>query len=161
MAPPSAVPSDRVGAANVDFLLDTFHMNIEEKDIPAAIRNAGSRVFHFHACENDRGMPGTGHVEWQEAVSALRAIRYEGPVVIEAFTAEITEIARAVSLWRPLAPDQDSLGPGRAAFSAENLQRLRDTSGAGDRTRTGDNLVGNEILYQLSYTRVSKARPGQ
>jgi D-psicose/D-tagatose/L-ribulose 3-epimerase len=99
----------RIGASNVGFLLDTFHMNIEEKDIPAAIRKAGSKVFHFHSCENDRGTPGTGHVEWKEVVSALREINYQGPVVIEAFTTEITEIARAVSLWRPLAPSQDSL----------------------------------------------------
>jgi D-psicose/D-tagatose/L-ribulose 3-epimerase len=84
-------------------------MNIEEKDIPAAIRKAGSKVFHFHSCENDRGTPGAGHVEWKEVVSALREINYQGPVVIEAFTTEITEIARAVSLWRPLAPSQDSL----------------------------------------------------
>jgi len=99
----------RIGASNVGFLLDTFHMNIEEKDIAAAIRKAGSKVFHFHSCENDRGTPGTGHVEWKEVASALREINYQGPVVIEAFTTEITEIARAVSLWRPLAPSQDSL----------------------------------------------------
>jgi D-psicose/D-tagatose/L-ribulose 3-epimerase len=99
----------RIDAPNVGFLLDTFHMNIEEKDIPGAIRNAGSKVFHFHSCENDRGTPGTGHVEWKEVVSALHDINYQGPVVIEAFTTEITEIARAVSLWRALAPSQDSL----------------------------------------------------
>jgi D-psicose/D-tagatose/L-ribulose 3-epimerase len=99
----------RVGATNVGLLVDTFHMNIEEKDIPAAIRKAGSKVFHFHSCENDRGTPGAGHVEWKEVVSALREINYQGPVVIDAFTTEITEIARAVSLWRPLAPSQDSL----------------------------------------------------
>jgi D-psicose/D-tagatose/L-ribulose 3-epimerase len=99
----------RVGASNVGLLVDTFHMNIEEKDIPAAIRKAGSKIFHFHSCENDRGTPGTGHVEWKEVASALREINYQNPVVIEAFTTEITEIARAVSLWRPLAPSQDSL----------------------------------------------------
>ena len=106
----------RIGASNVGFLLDTFHMNIEEKDIARAIRHAGSKVFHFHACENDRGTPGTGHVEWDEVVSALREIHYQGPVVIEAFTSEITEIARAVSLWRPLAPDQDSLAREGLSF---------------------------------------------
>jgi D-psicose/D-tagatose/L-ribulose 3-epimerase len=67
------------------------------------------RIGAFHACENDRGTPGTGHVEWKEVASTLREINYRGPIVIEAFTTEITEIARAVSLWRPLAPSQDSL----------------------------------------------------
>jgi D-psicose/D-tagatose/L-ribulose 3-epimerase len=99
----------RIDASNVGLLLDTFHMNIEEKDIAKTIRSAGSKVFHFHTCENDRGTPGTGHVEWKEVVTALRDINYQGPVVIEAFNTEITEIARAVSLWRPLAPSQDSL----------------------------------------------------
>jgi D-psicose/D-tagatose/L-ribulose 3-epimerase len=110
---------DRIGAPNVGFLLDTFHMNIEEKDLPAAIRTAGSKVFHFHSCENDRGTPGTGHVPWKDVVSALRAINYQGPVVIEAFTTEITEIARAVSLWRPLAADQDSLAREGLRFLQE------------------------------------------
>jgi D-psicose/D-tagatose/L-ribulose 3-epimerase len=107
---------DRIGASNVGLLLDTFHMNIEEKNIPAAIRLAGSKVFHFHSCENDRGTPGKGHVEWKEVVEALRDINYQGPVVIEAFTTEIKEIAKAVCLWRPLAPDQDSLARDGLAF---------------------------------------------
>jgi D-psicose/D-tagatose/L-ribulose 3-epimerase len=107
---------DRIGASNVGLLLDTFHMNIEEKDIPAAIRLAGSKIFHFHSCENDRGTPGKGHVEWKEVVEALRSINYQGPVVIEAFTTDIKEIAKAVSLWRPLAPDQDSLARDGLAF---------------------------------------------
>ena len=99
----------RIDRPNVGLLLDTFHMNIEEKDIGAAIRKAGPHVFHFHTCENDRGIPGSGHVEWNSVKDALDAISYPGPVVIESFTTEIKEIAKAVSLWRPLAPDQDSL----------------------------------------------------
>jgi D-psicose/D-tagatose/L-ribulose 3-epimerase len=95
---------------NVGFLLDTFHMNLEEKDIAEAIKLAGSKIFNFHSCENDRGTPGTGHIPWNEVFQALNEISYDGPVVIESFTTEIKEIARAVSQWRPLAPSQDSLG---------------------------------------------------
>jgi D-psicose/D-tagatose/L-ribulose 3-epimerase len=95
---------------NVGFLLDTFHMNLEEKDIAEAIKLAGSKIFNFHSCENDRGTPGTGHIPWNEVFHALKEISYDGPVVIESFTTEIKEIARAVSQWRPLAPSQDSLG---------------------------------------------------
>jgi D-psicose/D-tagatose/L-ribulose 3-epimerase len=98
-----------VGRDNVGLLLDTFHMNIEERDIPAAIRGAGDRVFEFHACASDRGTPGLDHLPWPEIVRALGDIGYDGPVVIEAFTTEIKEIARAVSIWRPLAPSQDAL----------------------------------------------------
>ena len=100
---------DRIANPNVGFLLDTFHMNIEEKDVAAAIRRAGSKIFHFHTCENDRGTPGTGHVEWNSVRDALKDAGYEGPVVIEAFNSEIKEIARAVALWRPLAVSPDAL----------------------------------------------------
>jgi D-psicose/D-tagatose/L-ribulose 3-epimerase len=100
---------DRIGRPNVGLLLDTFHMNIEEKDLGAAIRQAGPRVFHFHTCENDRGTPGSGHVEWTLVKDALKGAGYEGPVVIEAFNSDIKEIARAVALWRPLAASPDAL----------------------------------------------------
>ncbi len=112
---------DDVGADNVGLLLDTFHMNIEEKDIPAAIRRAAGRIVEFHACGNDRGTPGEDHLPWGAIVAALRDVRFAGPVVIESFTPEIKEIARAVSIWRPLAASQDALATDglrnlRAAF---------------------------------------------
>jgi D-psicose/D-tagatose/L-ribulose 3-epimerase len=105
-----------VGAGNVGLLLDTFHMNIEEKSIPAAIEAAGTRLFHVQASENDRGTPGTGHVPWAEVVGALRAAGYTGSVVVESFLPTVREIARAVSLWRPVAPSMDALAAGGAAF---------------------------------------------
>ncbi len=110
-----------IGADNVGLLLDTFHMNIEEKDIPAAIGRAAGRIVEFHASANDRGTPGEDHLPWPKIAEALEAARYEGPVVIEAFTPEIREIAKAVSIWRPLAASQDALARDglknlRAAF---------------------------------------------
>ena len=115
---------DDVGAPNVGLLLDTFHMNIEEKDMSAAIRRAAGRIVEFHACASDRGTPGEDHLPWKAIASALREARYDGPVVIEAFTPEIREIARAVSIWRPLAKSQDALAKDglshlRAAFTDE------------------------------------------
>lgn len=111
---------DQIGNPNVGFLLDTFHMNIEEKDVPAAIRSAGSKIFHFHTCENDRGTPGTGHVQWTSVRDALKEVGYDGPVVIEAFNSDIKEIARAVALWRPLASSPDALAEDGLRF----LKRL-------------------------------------
>jgi D-psicose/D-tagatose/L-ribulose 3-epimerase len=98
-----------IGAENVGLLLDTFHMNIEEKDIPAAIGRASGHIVEFHACSNDRGTPGEDHLPWAQIAAALLAARYEGPIVIEAFTPQIREIAKAVSIWRPLAASQDAL----------------------------------------------------
>jgi D-psicose/D-tagatose/L-ribulose 3-epimerase len=90
-------------------LLDTYHMNIEEKSPAEAIRVAGARLAHLHACGSDRGTPGADHLDWQAIVAALRAIAYSGPVCIESFTSENKTIAVAASIWRPLAPTQDAL----------------------------------------------------
>ena len=98
-----------IGADNAGLLLDTFHMNIEEKDIPAAIERASGHIVEFHACSNDRGTPGEDHLPWPKIAKSLRAANYDGPIVIEAFTPEIREIAKAVSIWRPLAASQDAL----------------------------------------------------
>jgi D-psicose/D-tagatose/L-ribulose 3-epimerase len=98
-----------VGRANLGFHLDTFHMHLEEKSSAEAIRLAGEKIFHFHACENDRGIPGTGQVRWQEIAPALKSVNYPGPVVIESFTPQVKEIARAVCIWREIAPSQDAI----------------------------------------------------
>ncbi|HEY4692724.1 MAG TPA: sugar phosphate isomerase/epimerase [Bellilinea sp.] len=99
----------QTGMDNVGFHLDTFHMHLEEKNSAAAIRAAHPRIFHFHACENDRGVPGTGQVRWDEVAKALKDVHYDGPVVIESFTAQVKEIARAVCIWREIAPSQDAI----------------------------------------------------
>lgn len=100
---------DDVGRKNVGFHLDTFHMHLEEKSSAEAIRQAGDRIFHFHACENDRGVPGTGQVQWLGIAQALKEVGYKGPVVIESFTSQVKEIARAVCIWREIAPSQDAI----------------------------------------------------
>jgi D-psicose/D-tagatose/L-ribulose 3-epimerase len=107
---------DRVDHPACQMMLDTFHMNIEELSLGGAIRLAGSRLRHVHACENDRGAPGGGHLPWQEIAEALAAIGYDGPVVIETFTSKVTSIARAAAIWRPLAASQDDLARDGLAF---------------------------------------------
>ena len=110
---------DRVNHPNCQIMLDTFHMNIEEKNLGDAIRLAGSRVHHIHACENDRGAPGSGNVAWADVAQGLADINYDGPVVIESFTAKVQSIARAAAIWRSLAPTQDAL-------AEDGLQFLRN-----------------------------------
>jgi D-psicose/D-tagatose/L-ribulose 3-epimerase len=112
---------ERIGLDNVGLLLDTFHMNIEEKSIPGAITAASARLRHFHACENDRGAPGSGHVEWDDVFAALAGTGYDGLVVIESFTPEIQEIARAVSTWRPVAQSGDALARDGLAFLKQKV----------------------------------------
>jgi len=89
--------------------IDMFHSNIEEKSIPDTIRKLGNQLCHLHACENDRGAPGSGHQDWIGVRDALNEIGYKGSAVIESFIPGVEEIAKAASIWRPLAKSQDDL----------------------------------------------------
>lgn len=97
------------GVPGCGLALDVYHLNIEEQDIPAAIRRAGARIAHVQVCANDRGAPGADHLDWPGIVAALGDAGYEGPLVIESFTAENATIATAASIWRPLAASQDAI----------------------------------------------------
>jgi D-psicose/D-tagatose/L-ribulose 3-epimerase len=106
-----------VGSPAYKIHIDTFHGNIEEKSLPETIRRLGKGMLcHFHACENDRGIPGSGHQDWIGIRDALREIEYDGAAVIESFTPGTVEIAKAASIWRPLAPSQDELARQGARF---------------------------------------------
>ena len=113
---------DRVNHPSCQIMLDTFHMNIEEKSLGAAIRAAGPRLIHLHACENDRGAPGSGNVQWDDVKQGLKDIGYDGPVVIESFTAKVKSIARAAAIWRSLAPTQDELAQEGVRFLKDLLE---------------------------------------
>ena len=107
---------DRVDSPACGILLDTFHMNIEEKSIGDAIRAAGKRLKHLHSCENDRGAPGSGHVPWKEVAAAVKDAGYDGPVVIESFTSKVKTIARAAAIWRSFEASQDALAENGLKF---------------------------------------------
>jgi D-psicose/D-tagatose/L-ribulose 3-epimerase len=88
---------------NVGILWDTFHANIEEKDSAKALRTTGRFLKHVHTCENDRGTPGSGHVDWKGVFEALRDMKYDGWLTIESFGFAIGELSAAASIWRDLA----------------------------------------------------------
>jgi D-psicose/D-tagatose/L-ribulose 3-epimerase len=112
---------EEVGSAAVGVHLDTFHMAIEEKDQALAIKATGKHLKHFHACENDRGTPGSGQVNWPKVRDALRDIQYEGYAVIEGFNPEIVDLANGASIWRPMARTPDSLARDGLKFLVELL----------------------------------------
>ncbi len=109
-----------IDSPRVKLMMDTFHANIEEKSLGKAIEAAGPLLVHMHANENDRGTPGTGHVAWNEIAAALKKINFDGALVIESFSTEVKEIARAAAVWRPLAPTPEGLATDGLAF----LKRL-------------------------------------
>ncbi|WP_353721799.1 sugar phosphate isomerase/epimerase family protein [Dyadobacter sp. 676] len=111
-----------VGSPHLKIVLDTFHSNIEEKDIPASIRKIGKDLLcHVQGNESDRGTPGTGHLEWPGIREALCDIGYEGAVVIETFGQPSKELARAACIWRPLAGSADELAEEGLAFYKKML----------------------------------------
>jgi D-psicose/D-tagatose/L-ribulose 3-epimerase len=94
---------ERIGEPNVMIHLDTYHMNIEEKGFAHGIRNAGKHLRYIHLSESDRGVPGTGTVDWDATFKALAETGFAGDMVIESFVTLPPEIARALSVWRPVA----------------------------------------------------------
>ncbi len=98
-----------VSEPNVKVHLDTYHMIREEKNFRNAIVETGDYLGHFHACENERGIPGTGIVHWEEVYQALKDINYQGWITMESFVPDIKELARLCAIWRKHAPSADAL----------------------------------------------------
>lgn len=101
--------AEMIGAANVKIHLDTYHMNIEEKNWMDPVLLAGDRLCHFHLCENDRGIPGTGLVKWEELFAALGTLHYQGYAGLESFVDVSGDMTAGTCVWRDLAPSGDVL----------------------------------------------------
>ncbi len=111
---------EEVAHPRIGVLYDTFHANIEEKNQAASIRLLGSHIFHVHTCENDRGIPGSGPIDWVGVIGALKEIGYDDWLVIESFGPGIKEIAAAACIWRDLADSPDDI----PMIGARNLRAL-------------------------------------
>ena len=111
-----------VGSKALKLHLDTFHMNIEEKNQGKAIVKAGKHLGHFHACGSDRGTPGNDHIDWKPIVTALKRIRYKGDVVIESFTTDVKVIAKAAAIWRRMEPTRDEIAVKGLKFLKKNIK---------------------------------------
>ena len=105
-----------VNEPNVGVHLDTFHMNIEEKNFNDPIVNAGETLCHFHCCENDRGVAGTGNINWDEVFKALARIHYDKWITLESFTQDIEAVAASTAIWRQIAPSADALASQGLTF---------------------------------------------
>jgi D-psicose/D-tagatose/L-ribulose 3-epimerase len=95
-----------IGEPSTTIHLDTYHMNIEEKGIGNGFRVAGRHAPYVHISESDRGVPGTGTIDWEDAFAALAAIGFDGDLVIESFVTLPPEIAAALCVWRAVAKDR-------------------------------------------------------
>jgi D-psicose/D-tagatose/L-ribulose 3-epimerase len=100
---------EEIGHPRIGLLIDTFHSHIEEKNTAAGYRAAGRHLKHVHTCENDRGIPGTGQVDWPEVFQALRDVGYDRWLTIESFNSNIPQLSAATAIWRDLAPKMDDI----------------------------------------------------
>jgi len=116
-----------VNSPNIKILLDTYHMNIEEDSIEEAIIKAGNKLGHLHIGENNRKPPGQGgHIPWDEVVSAIKKINYEGNIVMEPFIMPGGEVGRDVKVWRDMSIgiDFDEKAKEALTFVKEKLKNL-------------------------------------
>lgn len=106
---------------NCRMMYDTFHSNIEEKNIADAIRSCQDVLTHVHISENDRSTPGTGNVNWQENFDTLMEIGYDGWMVVEAFGLALPEIAAATKIWRRMYDSEEQLARDALAFMKQQV----------------------------------------
>ena len=110
-----------VGTGNVKVHLDAFHMIREESSFTGAVNTCGKEYLAYvHACENNRGIPGTGLVPWKEFFIALKNIGYQGALGIESFDPSFEEINRLAAIWRKYADTGEEL----ATQGLANLKKI-------------------------------------
>ena len=105
-----------VNHPNVKLMYDTFHANIEEKDITAAIKTCAPHLAHVHISENDRSTPGEGSVDWDAVFPALKSVGYDEWMVVEAFGLALPDLAAATKIWRRMFPSEEHLATNALAF---------------------------------------------
>lgn len=91
-----------VDEPNYGYLYDTFHFNIEENSVDGVISETAGQINHVHISENNRGIPGAGHIDFGSVFRALRRTGYDGWMTVEAFGSALPDLAAATKIWRPL-----------------------------------------------------------
>ncbi len=102
-------------------LYDTFHANIEEKNVRHAIESCADVLGEVHICENDRSTPGLGNVPWKTTFDALQSVGYDGWMVIEAFGMALPELAAATKIWRKMYDTELKLAKDGLEFMKQQV----------------------------------------
>ncbi|MGE4002975.1 MAG: sugar phosphate isomerase/epimerase family protein [Planctomycetaceae bacterium] len=98
-----------VNHSHLKMMYDTFHANIEEKCIASAVKTCADQLVHVHISENDRSTPGEGGVNWDASFAALKDVKYDGWLMIEAFGLALPALAAATKIWRRMFPTEEHL----------------------------------------------------
>lgn len=110
-----------VNHPNLKMMYDTFHANIEEKDLAAAMKGCWDQVVHVHVSENDRSTPGEGHVDFDTTFRMLKELKYDGWLMVEAFGLALPAIAAATKIWRRMFPDETYLATNALKFMKQGM----------------------------------------
>jgi D-psicose/D-tagatose/L-ribulose 3-epimerase len=102
-------------------MYDTFHSNIEEKDIIGTLEAIKDVLHHIHISENDRSTPGAGNVNWDKNFKGIQQIKFDGWLVIEAFGLALPELAAATKIWRRMFESELQLAEEGLAFMKKRI----------------------------------------
>lgn len=107
---------EAVDHPNCRAAFDTFHANIEEKNMAEAVRRVAPYLVHVQISENDRSTPGQGHIDLDSVLATLAEVDYQGPIAIEAFGLNPPELAAATQIVRPMFESPEQLATDGLAF---------------------------------------------
>jgi len=98
-------------------MFDTFHANIEEKNLGDAIRKLSKHLVHVQVSENDRSTVGTGNVNWEDVFKALHEIKYDGWLSVEAFSQKLA----VANIWRKMFDSETQLMKDSLSFLKNSI----------------------------------------
>jgi len=110
----------RVDHPHFKAMFDTFHANIEEENLPEAFSKNSAEIAHVHVCNNDRGIPGRGHIDFQPIFQAIKSSGYDGWLTIEAFGRALPELVEPTRVWRDFFKNPEEV-------VSEGYEFIRDT----------------------------------
>jgi D-psicose/D-tagatose/L-ribulose 3-epimerase len=118
---------------NLHALLDTYHMMTEVTDFAAGIRTLGGRLWGVHACENNRGVPGSGLVPWDDVFNTLGEIGFDGYIMLESYNSSLRDFAFERGMFHNVCPDpnvfiQQGLEFLRKGLSGRSARRIKRRS---------------------------------
>ncbi|MCQ2005871.1 sugar phosphate isomerase/epimerase family protein [Rhizobium sp. NRK18] len=119
----TAAMIERIGLDNLFIHLDTYHMNIEEQGLSRGFEEAGEHLGYVHLSESNRGVPGLGTIDWDDAFAGLKAVGFDGIMTLESFVHVAPELAGGLAVWRPVADNPDDVVARGIPYLAEAAKR--------------------------------------
>ena len=108
---------------NFGIMWDTFHANIEEENITKAMNAVKDKIVHVHISENNRGIPGTGHIPFTSVFNNLKKMKYKQWVTIEAFGSALPELAAATCIWRDMFDTNHEVAEKGIEFIKKHIKK--------------------------------------